>query len=74
MKTFKIVWEIELDANNPLDAAKTALNWIQEQSSQAHQFYVQEENSKELFSVDLDEEDQDAVLPVKEYLPLIDLK
>lgn len=73
MKTFKVVWEIQLDANDPLDAAKIALKWIQG-SSQAHQFYVQEEDSKELFSVDLDEEDHDTVLPVNVYIPLIDLK
>ena len=73
MKTYKVVWEMELNAENPLEAAKTALKWIEESSDEsgAHQFYVQDERGS-LFSVDLDEYEEDAVLLVNEYLPLID--
>ncbi len=73
---FRVVWEIQLDADTPLDAAKTALDWIREDNTTGnapHQFYVQEEDKNELFSVDLIEDDEDAVLPVTEYNPLIEL-
>jgi hypothetical protein len=76
MPVFKICWEIELDADTPLDAAKTALDWIQEDNitgNPPHQFYVQEEGKKEVFSVDLAEEDEDAVIQCTDgYTPIID--
>lgn len=69
-KQYKVVWEIsELDAKNPLQAAKTAQNWIKQE---AQQYYVQDQETNEIFSVDLQEEDEDAVLPVTgEYIPEI---
>jgi hypothetical protein len=71
-KPFKVSLEITLDAETPLEAAKTLLSWIKEGDTN-FQYYVQAEDEKEIYSVDLDEEDEDAVLPVKEYLPLIDI-
>lgn len=68
MATFKIVWEIELEAKNPLEAAKEAQRWI---SGNDWQYYVQNDETKEIFSVDLAEEDEDAVLPTTNYEPLI---
>jgi len=71
MKRFKISWEIELDAETPLDAAKEAQKWIQSKGND-WQYYVQEDGqNKDIFSVDLQEEDEDAVLPVKDYKPMI---
>ena len=72
MATFKVVWEIQLDANNPLEAAKTAQSWIQEHGSQCQQYYVQNDETNEVHSVDLNEEDEDAVLPVHKYHALIE--
>lgn len=72
MNTYKIVWEIsELDAKTPLAAAQIAQKWITETASQ---YYVQDQKTLELFSVDLQEEDEDAVLPVSEYIPEIPAK
>ena len=72
MPVFKVCWEIQLDAENPLEAAKLANRWLQEQDNSAVQFYVQEDNTKEVFSVDLLEEDEDAVLLCKDgYTPII---
>jgi hypothetical protein len=71
MATFKIVWEIELEAANPLEAAKEAQRWI---AGNDWQYYVQNDETKEIFSVDLGEEDQDAVLPTENYEPLIENK
>jgi hypothetical protein len=71
MPTFKIVWEIELEAKNPLEAAKEAQRWI---SGNDWQYYVQNDETKEVFSVDLSEEDEDAVIPTEKYEPLIENK
>lgn len=73
MANFKIVWDIEIDAENPLEAAKKAQEWLKE-SYANWSFYVQEEgNNKPIFSVDLEERDEDAVLQVTqgEYIPMI---
>jgi hypothetical protein len=68
MANFKVVFEIEVDANNPLAAAKEAQKWLRNDD---WQYYVQNCKTHEVFSVDLQEEDEDAVLPVKEYHPII---
>ena len=70
MAEFRIVWEIELSGNDPLDAAKQAKDCV-ENDAACQQYYVQNIETKEIFSVDLNEEDIDAVLPVKNYEPLI---
>jgi hypothetical protein len=68
MGFYRVVLEIELDAKNPLNAAKETEEMIRD----GHfQYYVQNQRSKKIFSVDLDEMDKDAVLPVPEYKPLI---
>ena len=62
---YSISWEIELiDAVSPLDAAKKAQEMICKDS---WSFYVQDEDTKEIFSVDLNEDDEDAVLPIKSH-------
>jgi len=51
-----------------LEDAKMAQEWLRKDD---WQFYVQNDETKEIFSVDLTEEDEDAVLPVDEYYPQI---
>jgi len=70
MATFKIVWDIELEAESPLEAAKEAQDWLKSSGSN-WQYYVQEVGEKEVFSVYLSEDDEDAVLPAENYQPLI---
>jgi hypothetical protein len=72
MPNFKISLEIELDANSPLEAAKLFESWVQERGTN-WQYYVQNDETNEIFSVDLQEEDEDAVLPVlpENYTPII---
>lgn len=70
MANFKVVWEIELDAENHLAAAKEAQEWMKAKGTD-WTFYVQKENETDIVSVDLMEEDEDAVLPVHKYEPLI---
>jgi hypothetical protein len=68
MANFKVVFEIEVDASCPLVAAADVQRMLRKDG---WQFYVQNEETKEVFSVDLQEEDEDAVLPVEKYEPLI---
>jgi hypothetical protein len=72
MPHYKVVLEIELEAETPLEAAKTLVEWLKDGSN--HIYMVQDDDTHELFSVDLDEDDEDAVLPTKlnDYQPLID--
>ena len=71
MNTFSVSFEIDLDAENPLEAAKKVENLIKE--NDGWQYYVQNQKTKEIFSVDLGEVDDEAVLPVakEEYQPII---
>jgi len=64
---YNISWEIIIDAENPLEAANIAQEWMREDD---WQFYVQDDETKEIFSVDMNEED--SVLPIKEYTPIIE--
>ena len=73
MSEYKVSWEIDIDADNPLDAAYQCLQIFEDmdEDSLAKQFYIQSEDTGEIFSVDLSEKDEDAVLPVKYYVPFI---
>ena len=73
MATFKVVHEIEVEAKNALQAAKTVQEWFDDADTK-WQFYVQRENGKKLYSVDLDEDNSAAVLPVGVYEPMIQAK
>ena len=64
---YKVVLEIELEAESPLEAVKEVNNWVKDSSLQ---YYAQGSDNK-IFSVDLSEEEEDAVLQVYEYIPLI---
>jgi hypothetical protein len=68
MANFRVVLEIEVDASCPLVAAQEVQRWLR---TDDWQYYVQNRESKQVFSVDLQEEDEDAVLPVEKYIPLI---
>jgi len=69
MAKFNVMWDIEdIEAENPLEAAKKVQDWLRRDD---WQFYVQNVETKEISSVDLQEEDEDAVLPVKNFNPVI---
>ena len=67
MTNYKVVFEIEIDSDSPLAAAKIVQNWLEGGTN--WQFYVSD--SKKVFSVDLAEEDEDAVLEIDKYVPMI---
>lgn len=73
MKEYKVSLELQVNAENPLDAAKTIQSWMDEMKEK-WQFYVQAEDEKQIYSVDLEEEDEYAVCPVDEYEPLINVE
>ena len=75
MANYRVTWEIDIEADSALDAALKAQEYQRDYNTTANQFYVQDEKTLEIVSVDLDEElVADAVLPVKEYTPLIQSK
>jgi hypothetical protein len=73
MKSFKVSFEIDVSAETPLEAAKIVQNYLQD-PDEDWQFFVQDEQTDEIFSVDLGETDDDAVLPVDNYVPFINPK
>ena len=64
-KTFSVsVSFTDITAKNPLEAAKIACQWLLEDEDAKNMIYdVEDEITNEKFSVDLSEEDEDAVLP-----------
>lgn len=65
IKTFEVsITFTDMVANNPLDAAKKACRWLLENNDAKNMTYrVIDENSGEGFTVDLSEDDENAVLP-----------
>ena len=69
MKHYNIVLELNLSAENPLEAAKKAEKLCK--SDARFTYVIQDDGTNELSTVDLTEEDEDAVLPLDIYDPLI---
>ena len=64
--TFEVVLRFtDIDAKNPLEATKKILKWIEE-GADAMIYEVTNEVTDQVFTVDLSEEDEDAVLPNNE--------
>ena len=69
MKNYNIAIEINLQAENPKKAAQEFYDWLV--NGYGPIMVVQDENTGELFSVDLGECDDDMLLPLEVYEPLI---
>ena len=69
MASFRVTFEIEVEASSPLIAAHEVQRWLRKDD---WQFYVQNSEDKKIFSVDLAEEDEDAVIPVESFKPIIE--
>ena len=64
--SYTIVLRFEVvEAENPLDATKQVHEWIKDGADRMI-YEVEDEQTQEKFSVDLAEEDEDAVLPNNE--------
>lgn len=73
MSTYSIVWENEgIEAENPIDAAQIAFDQIQE--GYATQFYILNEQTGEMHSVDLSENEEDALSEMQCYVPAFEPK
>jgi hypothetical protein len=64
MAKFLIKFTQEIEAESPLEAVKEAVFSIMEK--EATIFLVKNEDTRECFSVDFVEDDEDAVLPLEE--------
>jgi len=71
MKNYKVSLEIELNADNPYEAAKNLEDWCR--TGDKFVYIVQDDQTGEIVSVDLTEEDENAVIPIpdSDYQPLI---
>ena len=69
--THRVVFEIEVDATDPMAAAKEIQRWLRNPND-SWQFYVQPcDKSEDVFSIDLQEDDSCAVQEVDNYIPMI---
>ena len=67
MKSFKVSITFDgIEAENPLEAAKKIVEWLKDENDGAENmiFDVVNEATDDAFTVDLAEEDEEAVLPV----------
>jgi len=69
MPFFKVVFEIELNANNVIDAAKKTREWLLDESCSSI-YLVQEEDKPEVFQIDLGDDEPEA-LQLSYYHPII---
>jgi hypothetical protein len=71
-KEFKIVWEIDIEAETPLEAARLARKMIA--SKPKWQFIVQDDKTNDIFSVDFAEKlGEQVTLKNGSYKPIITL-
>jgi hypothetical protein len=75
MKLFNVSFEISVESTDPLSAAETVQNWLRDGY---WIFTVQDTETNQIFSVDLDtyhldEENDDTIIEIKkeDYKPLI---
>ena len=66
---YNVIFEIEIDSDSPLNAAKKTQTWLRDVES-SWCFEVQDSDDN-IFSVDLSEPDKDAVIEQDNYIPLI---
>ena len=65
MAMYKVRYEIELEANSPLEATETVQKWISENEGGCI-FTMQDQDTRKCFSVDLNEIEDDEVLNISE--------
>lgn len=70
MANKRVVFEIEVDADSNIEAAKLVQDWLQNPNDN-WQFYVQDVDTKNIESIDLDEDESCMAYPANNYVPLI---
>ena len=66
MIKFNVLLELQVEGDNQLDAVQRFINSFTEDNNQLI-YVVQNSETKEIFSVDLDEDEADAVLPYNDF-------
>lgn len=67
---YAVSLEIRLSAPSPLEAAKLLDEWMNSKHNN-WQFFVQKVGEEKIYSVDLEESDEDAVTEYTDYQPVI---
>ena len=68
--TKRVVFEIEVETETNIEAAKTVQEWLADGTK--YQFYVQDAETKKIVSIDLDEDESCMELPADNYSPMIE--
>jgi len=71
MATFKVSFEIEVEAKTSVEAAKTVEDWLQNPNDH-WQYYVQNADTNKIHSIDLDEDESCMVCDADNYSPIIE--
>jgi len=72
MKTKRVVFEIEVEAETNIEAAKEVQDWLADGTK--YQFYVQDVEDNTIVSVDLAEDETCMEVPADNYTPIIKTK
>jgi hypothetical protein len=67
----RVIYEIEVDADTNIEAAKTVQDWLQDPSLN-WQFYVQDVETKEIVSIELNKDESHMEVPANDYTPMIE--
>ena len=70
MANYNVILEFNCEGDSPLEAALQAQDSARDKDV-CWIYMVQNDETKEVFSVDLEEDDENAVLPMPEYTPII---
>jgi len=70
MGNYRVILEVEVDANTPMGAAINVQDRLQDPNAD-WQYYVQHSKSQRIYSVDLGQQEEDAVQEIDNYIPLI---
>lgn len=68
---YNVSLEINIEANSSLEAAKIVDGMVKDPLCN-WQYYVQESEKSPVYSIDLQEEDEDAVIEIKDYKSIIE--
>lgn len=70
MATKRVVFEIEVEAETNIEAAKTVQDWLADGTK--YQFYVQDVETKKVVSVNLDADESIKEVDADNYTPTIE--
>jgi len=69
-RDYNVALEINICAPSPIEAARKLQEWMRDTEIDWH-FFVQDDLTNKIYSVDLSEEDDDIVIEADGYIPVI---